>query len=69
MNLARRDLTVSQRGLIAAEMANMKHGGDRKPDQGGVLPLDISAAKAAKHMHVSESTVDRGRRKLVASIH
>jgi hypothetical protein len=63
MNLARRDLTLSQRGMIAAEMANMKAG--YRSDVEPVVELrevPISRKKAAEIMHVSPSQVDRGRR-------
>jgi N6-adenosine-specific RNA methylase IME4 len=43
MNLQRRDLDESQRAMIAAEIANMSHGGNRKTDQGLNLDLETAA--------------------------
>ena len=51
------NLTESQRAVIAAKMANMKHGGDRKSDQAANLRLEISQPEAAKLLNVSERTV------------
>jgi hypothetical protein len=64
-NLHRRHLNESQRAMIAASMAKMKHGGDRKSDQAASLLLDRSPkisgattqAQAAKMMGVSERSV------------
>lgn len=57
-NLHRRHLTPGQRAVVAARMANMRHGGDRKSDQAANLRLDISQAEAAKTMGVSERSVN-----------
>ncbi len=51
--LHRRHLTASQRAALAAEIANMAHGGDRKPDQGAKLPLEITNQQAAEKLDVS----------------
>jgi len=48
-NLHRRHLTTAQRAAIAADLANLKHGGE----QAANLPLAISQAKAAKMLKVS----------------
>ena len=55
LNLKRRHLNESQRGMIAAKIANMSHGGDRKSDQAANLPLEkVSQSNAAKLLNVSE---------------
>lgn len=55
-NLHRRQMSESQRAMVAAKIANMTHGGDRKSDQAATLPL-VSQADAAKQMGVSERSV------------
>lgn len=56
-NLHRRHLTTSQRAMVAANIANLKHGGDRgKPSYEGV-----SVARAAASMNVGESSVERAK--------
>jgi hypothetical protein len=62
-NVARRHLSVSQRAIIAAAVANMNHGGDRrsedfKPSNDG---LKTSVADAAQRLGVSPKTVERAR--------
>jgi len=71
-NLARRHLTESQRAAIAAEIATLKHGGDRKSEQAknqvanlqldqavGVTGLEsVTREQAADMMNVSKRTVD-----------
>ena len=63
-NLLRRHLTTAVRAEIAAKIANMRHGGDRKteinPPDGGL----ISQAAAAKAVGVSERSVQRAAAKL-----
>ncbi len=49
--------TESQRAVIAARLANMKHGGDRKSVQAANRPLEISQPDAAKMFNVSERTI------------
>lgn len=70
-NLHRRHLTESQRASVAAKLANMSHGGDRKSrdDQGANLPLDIApeiapvtVAQAAELLNVSERSVKTARK-------
>ena len=56
-NLKRRHLNSSQRAMVAAELANMKHGGDRKSDQAALLQFDISVEDAAKLLNVSVRSV------------
>lgn len=62
-NLHRRHLTESQRAMVAADLANVAHGGDRKSNQPASLPVDASSpssvtqADAAKMMGVSERSV------------
>ena len=78
-NLLRRHISPTQRALIAAEMAKMKHGGDRKSEQTknqvANLQLDISRAEAAKKLNVSPRSVDsaiqvlsKGAPELVAAV-
>jgi hypothetical protein len=43
-NVKRRHLNESQRGLIAARMAQLPHGGDRKSDQRTNSSLDVAGA-------------------------
>lgn len=46
-NLKRRHLDESQRALVAARIANLYHGGDRRSDQAANLPLEAQAADAS----------------------
>lgn len=55
-NLHRRHLDASQRAMIAAELANHRHGGDRRSDQAATLPL-VSQGEAARLMNVSARSV------------
>jgi ParB-like chromosome segregation protein Spo0J len=54
LNLKRRHLNESQRGMIAAKLANMPDGGNRAEQHSANLH---SAAKAADMLNVSERTV------------
>jgi hypothetical protein len=60
MNLHRRHLTISQRAAIAADVANLEHGG-----QGGHVNASnealnsVSQQEAADLLHVSRSSVQR----------
>ena len=56
MNLHRRHLSSSERAMIAAELANLKHGGNRSKAQSCAL----THAQAAKQLGVSERQVDKG---------
>jgi hypothetical protein len=51
-NVARRHLNESQRALVAARLANLPHGGDRRSDQAAILPLEISQTDAARMLNV-----------------
>lgn len=63
-NLHRRHLTTKQRAHIAAELATMKRGGDRKSEKikpqncGLILGAGMTAAEAAKLMNVSTRSVE-----------
>jgi hypothetical protein len=57
-NLRRRHLDESQRAMVAAKIATMKHGGDRKSDQDANSQVD--RATAAKMFNVSERSVANG---------
>ncbi len=57
-NLRRRHLNESQRALVAAKLARLSHGGDRRSDQAASLPLEIpKQAVAASLLNVSERSV------------
>lgn len=60
LNLHRRHLTTSQRAIIAAKLANMQHGGDRKSEE---IKAPIDALKtqkqAAEMLSVGERSVER----------
>lgn len=64
LNLSRRHLTESQRAMVAAKVAEIGHGGDRRSaHQAANLPLETQA-HAAKAVGVSERSV-RDARKVV----
>jgi hypothetical protein len=57
-NLHRRHLNETQRGIVAAKLANMRRGGrDANPSIGGIA--NISQEQAAKLLNVSTKTVER----------
>jgi len=56
-NLHRRHLNESQRAIVAARLANMQHGGDRKSDQSANLPLDITQPEAAAMLNISSRSL------------
>jgi len=61
-NLHRRHLSESQRAMIAADLANMTHGGDQRSDQAASVPVDsalapVTQARAAGALKVSERSV------------
>lgn len=61
VNLTRRHLNESQRAMVAAELANMKHGGDRTPqDTKSSIEL-LSDDKAASMLNVGKASVKRAR--------
>jgi N6-adenosine-specific RNA methylase IME4 len=69
LNLRRRQLDESQRAMVAARLANIRHGGDRKSDQAANLPLEapiqqVSQAQAAQLTNVGERSV-RSARKVI----
>jgi ParB-like chromosome segregation protein Spo0J len=66
-NLHRRHLTESQRASIAARLANMRAGGDRKSDQTANLRFEtptaqVTSADAAKLLNVSTRSVETARK-------
>lgn len=67
LNLHRRHLSESQRAMVAALVANMGHGGDRR-EQAANLPLDptphqpsVTQTEAAELLNVSERSVRAAR--------
>lgn len=65
MNVPRRHLNESQRAMVAAKIANMRHGGDRKSDdQKTNSSLDISVPRAADKLSVGISAVKDARKVL-----
>jgi ParB-like chromosome segregation protein Spo0J len=61
-NVHRRHLTVQQRAAVAAELAPMRHGGDRSKASVDAL----TDAQAAKLMGVSEPSVERAKKRMRA---
>lgn len=68
LNLRRRHLSESQRSVVAAKIANMARGGDRKSDQTANLRFDpslpitpVSVATAADMLNVSGRSVENAR--------
>lgn len=59
-NLHRRHLNESQRALVAAKLAKLQHGGDRKSDEIKVS-IDTSIQKAAEQLQVGRATVARAK--------
>jgi ParB-like chromosome segregation protein Spo0J len=57
-NLHRRHLTTSQRAMVSANVANLKHGGDRKSEQESNCTLEESA----KLLNVSVDSVKRAKK-------
>jgi 16S rRNA G966 N2-methylase RsmD len=60
LNLHRRHLNESQRAMVAARLANMQHGGDRRSEQAANLPL-VPQPEAAKRLSVGERSVRSAR--------
>ena len=57
-NLKRRHLNESQRAVIAAKLANMEQGGDRKSKNQSInLDFDMTQQQAADMFNVSRATV------------
>ncbi len=74
LNLHRRHLSESQRAVVAAKIANVTHGGDRRSEQAANLPV-VTQAGAAELLNVSERGVrnakhvlDRGAPELVVAV-
>lgn len=44
--------------MVAARLAKMEHGGDRRSDQPANLPLGPTQAEAAQLLNVSERSVN-----------
>lgn len=64
LNLKRRHLDESQRAMVAAKIANLRHGGDRSKAPNGALPgigreTPVTQADAAEMLNVSERSVER----------
>lgn len=57
LNVLRRHLTAGQRALVAAALANMTLGGDRKSNQSANSHSDTSLQDAADQMSVGRRTV------------
>jgi hypothetical protein len=74
-NLTRRHMNASQRALVAAKLATLRHGGDRVSEQAANLQVAPTQAEAATMLNVSERTVasarevlDHGAPELVAAV-
>ena len=60
LNLKRRHLNESQRAMVAAKLANMPHGGDRRSNQVVNSQFEIvTQTEAAELLNVSEWTVNK----------
>lgn len=57
LNLNRRHLTESQRAMVAAKIATMQKGGDRRSNQTANLQSGPTQAQAAEMLNVSERSV------------
>jgi hypothetical protein len=64
LNLHRRHLNESQRGTIAAKIANMERGDNQHSEHGEISPTSISQTEAAEMLNVSRDTVKNARRVL-----
>lgn len=67
-NLHRRHLTASQRAMVAAKMADLKHGQRKKPQgvsaetpKGGTGEDTVTIDEAAEHLNVSPRSVQRAK--------
>jgi hypothetical protein len=56
-NVTRRHLDESQRAVVAARLATLQQGGDRRSDQAANLPVEKTQASAAARLNVSERSV------------
>jgi ParB-like chromosome segregation protein Spo0J len=62
-NLNRRHLDESQRAMVAANIANLKRGGDQRSDQSANLQIDrASVAQAAEAVNVGVRSVSAAKR-------
>jgi len=57
LNLHRRHLSESQRAMVAARIANLPHGGDRRSNQAANLPLEIPQDTAARLLNISNRSL------------
>lgn len=60
-NLHRRHLTESQRGMVAAKMANLKSGVRTDRQGGSIDPPTVSNNQAADFLNISTATVKRSK--------
>jgi N6-adenosine-specific RNA methylase IME4 len=60
LNLNRRHLNESQRAMIGARLANMKHGGDRK-NQESNWSFDVSNKDASEKLNVGLGSIKRAK--------
>ena len=57
-NLHRRHLNESQRAMVAAKLANMQHGGNRKVQSANLHhEVNVSRSQAAELLHISPRSV------------
>jgi len=61
LNLHRRHITETQRAVIAAKIANLKHGGDRKSKIKPSIDGLNSTQQAADQLNVKPSSVERAK--------
>lgn len=61
-NLHRRHLNEAQRGMVAAKMANLQHGGDRKSDEikSAKAPL-ITQSQASEMLNIGVDSIKRAK--------
>ena len=62
LNLHRRHLNESQRAMVAANIANLPQGGDRRSDQTANLQFETTRAEAAEKLNVSERSVNTAKK-------